>query len=101
MEVIDIDATHNQVELTNDASDPLKPKIRFEGNPSNVYDFHHTSVQQQRHQDCDKISSYMQSIGMDTTWWNNVKAGRQNPWEKLQKLDVNGQMRQFNTSTQA
>jgi hypothetical protein len=95
MQVIDVDVTHNQVELTKDATDPLKPKIRFEGNPANSYDFHNTSVQQQRYRDCDKVSEYMKTINLNTDWWERVKIGQQNPWEKLQKLDVNNQMKQF------
>ena len=95
IQVIDVDVIHNQVELTKDASDPLKPKIRFEGNPANPYDFHNPAVQQQRYQDCETVSQYMQSIGLDTTWWKNVKSGQQNPWEKLRILDVNNQMTQF------
>lgn len=95
MQVIDIDVIHNQVELTKDATDPLKPKIRFEGNPANSYDFHNVAVQQQRYQDCNTVANYMKSIGMDTTWWENIKIGRQDPWEKLKELDVNNQMKQF------
>lgn len=96
IQVIDVDVTHNQIELTNDATDPLKPKIRFEGNPANPYDFHNTAVHQQRCQDCDIISDYMKTIGMDTTWWERVKLGQQDPWEKLKQLDVNKQMIQYN-----
>jgi hypothetical protein len=95
MQVIDVDVTHNQVELTKDSADPLKPKIRFEGNPANSYDFHNMTVQQQRYRDCDQIADHMKKIGLSTEWWKNVKAGQQDPWEKLQKLDINNQMRQF------
>ena len=96
MQVIDIDVTHNQVELTKNFDDPLKAKIRFEGNPRNSYDFHNPGVQKQRYADCDVIAQYMEKIGMDTTWWKNVKAGTQDPWARLQELDVNQQMKQFN-----
>jgi hypothetical protein len=95
MQVIDVDVTHNQVELTKDATDPLKPKVRFEGNPANSYDFHNTTVQQQRYQDCDIIADYMKTLDLDTAWWLNVKSGQQDPWEKLKQLDVNKQMTQF------
>jgi hypothetical protein len=96
MQVIDIAVTHNQVELTKDTTDPLKPKIRFEGNPANSYDFHNPVVQQQRYLDCDTVSKYMKKIGMDTTWWEDVKSGKQYPWTRLQELDINNQMKQFN-----
>jgi hypothetical protein len=96
MQVIDVDVTHNQVELTKDASDPLKPKVRFEGNPANSFDFHNPQVAQQRYQDCEVVSRHMKTIGLDTTWWENVKLGKQYPWTRLQELDVNQQMKQFN-----
>jgi hypothetical protein len=95
MQVIDVDVTHNQVELTKDATDPLKPKIRFEGNPANSYDFHNPAVQQQRYRDCDLIATHMKTLDLDTTWWGRVKLGQQDPWEKLKLLDVNKQMTQF------
>jgi len=99
MQVIDVDVTHNQVELTKDTSDPLKPKVRFEGNPSNSYDFHNPKITQQRYADCDVITKYMKEHGLDTSWWENVKLGKQYPWIRLQELDVNDQMKQFNMKT--
>jgi hypothetical protein len=95
MQVIDVNVTHNQVELTKDATDPLKPKIRFEGNPTNPYDFHNPQVSAQRYRDCDVIAEYMRSTGLDTTWWERVKSGKNYAWQKLIELDVNNQMSQF------
>lgn len=99
MQVIDINVTHNQVELTKDSTDPLKPKKRFEGNPNNPYDFHHPSITKRRYEDCDIVSDYMKSIGLDTSWWENIKAGKQYPWTRLQELDINNQMKQFKMTT--
>jgi hypothetical protein len=95
MQVIEVDVTHNQVELTKDANDPLKPKVRFEGDPTNPIDFHHPQTSAQRHQDCYVIAEYMRKIGLDTTWFESVKSGKSYPWEKLIALDVNKQMSQF------
>lgn len=95
MQVLEVDVVHNQVELTKDATDPLKPKVRFEGDPTNPIDFHHPQTSAQRHRDCDVIAEYMRTIGLDTTWWENVKAGKNYAWEKLIALDVNKQMSQF------
>lgn len=95
MQVIDVNVTHNQVELTKDATDPLKPKVRFEGNPSNPIDFHHPQTSAQRYTDCDAIAAYMKTIGLDTGWWESVKSGKSYAWEKLVALDVNRQMSQF------
>lgn len=95
MQVIDVHVTHNQVELTKDSADPLKPKTRLEGNPANPNDFHNPAVQQQRYADVDVLAKHMRDQGMDTSWWNNVKSGQQYPWTRLQELDVNKQMQQF------
>lgn len=95
MEVIEVDVTHEQSELTGQDDDTSKSKIRFEGNPLNPYDFHNPQVSQQRYNDCESLSRFMHSIGIDITFWENVKAGKQYPWEKLIALDVNKQMSQF------
>lgn len=95
MQVIEVDVTHNQVELTKDATDPLKPKVRFEGDPTNPIDFHHPQTSARRYQDCDIIADHMRTIGLDTSWWESVKAGKNYAWEKLIALDVNKQMSQF------
>jgi hypothetical protein len=101
MQVIDVHVTHNQVELTKDSSDPLKPKQRFEGNPANPWDFHNPQIQQRRYADCDIIANYMKTTGADTSWWENVKSGKQYPWTRLRELDINKQMKQFNMKTDA
>lgn len=95
MQVIDVNVTHNQVELTKDSTDPLKPKIRFEGNPTNPHDFHNPQVSAVRYKDCDTVADYMRKIGSDTSWWESVKTGKNYAWQKLVELDVNNQMSQF------
>jgi hypothetical protein len=95
MQVIDVHVTHNQVELTKDSTDPLKPKTRFEGDPNHARDFHNLKVQQQRYTDVAHIATYMRDQGMDTSWWENIKSGKQDPWTRLQELDINKQMTQF------
>jgi hypothetical protein len=97
MQVIDVDVTHDQSELTGQADDTSKRKIRFEGNPNNAYDFHNTKVSVQRNRDCDTINQHLKSLGLDGSWWERVKTGEQYPWEKLIALDVNRQMKQFST----
>jgi hypothetical protein len=37
----------------------------------------------------------MKINGIDTAWWEQVKLGQQDPWEKLKQLDVNKQMTQY------
>ena len=95
MQVIDVNVTHNQVELTKDATDPLKPKQRFEGNPLSPEDFSNLRNVAQRMQDAETISEHMLKIGLDTTWWQNVKSAKQYAWQRLVELDVNKMMFQF------
>lgn len=95
MQVIDVHVIHNQVELTKDHTDPLKPKIRFEGNPNNPHDFHNYAVVNQRMADCERLSELVKSLGMDTTFWQNVKINKQDPWQRLKELDVNHHMFNF------
>lgn len=99
MQVIDIDVTHDQSELTGLDDDTSKRKIRFEGNPNNAYDFHNPRVSQHRYQDCETINQYLKAQGLDHGWWERVKSGEQYPWEKLIALDVNRQMNQFSAKT--
>lgn len=98
MQVIEVDVTHNQVELTKDATDPLKPKQRFEGNPGDPKDFGHLQNVNQRNQDADVIANHMIKMGLDTTWYQGVKKEENYVWEKLVLLDVNDLMYQY-TST--
>lgn len=93
--IVDIDVVHNQVELTKDSSDPLKPKVRFEGNPNNPWDFHNREVTEQRYADCNSVALYMMTRGIDISWWERVKNGQQDPWEKLRANDINKQMVQY------
>jgi len=95
IQIVNIDVTHNQVELTKDSTDPLKPKVRFEGNPVNPWDFHNRQVTQQRYNDCEIVANYIKTLGLDTAWWERVKLGEQDPWDKLRANDVNKQMVQY------
>jgi hypothetical protein len=95
MQVIDVDVVHNQVELTKNKKDPLKPKVRFEGDPTNPIDFHYPQNTFFRVGRCNAIAKYMQTLGLDTSWWEGVKSGENYAWQKLAELDINRQMNQF------
>ena len=38
----------------------------------------------------------MKENNLDLTWWNQVKAGEVNPWQKMEDNDPNGQTARFN-----
>lgn len=96
IEIVDIEATHERADLVGKEEDATdRARIRFEGNPANPYDFHNKQVANQRINDTEVIAKHMTSLGMDTTWWERVKTGKQDPWEKLRINDVNRQMVQY------
>lgn len=95
-ERIDVNVTHDRHDLTgNNEDETFKNRPMFEGNPRDPKDFHHISWTHLRLEETEKLSNYMQSNGIDITWWNNVKEGLQDPWEKLKANDVNNQMSCF------
>lgn len=96
MEIVDIYASHERADLVGKQEDATdRARIRFEGNPMNPYDFHNRQVTDKRIDDTDIISKHMDSLGLDTGWWQKVKTGQQDPWEKLKANDKNRQMVQY------
>jgi len=92
MKIIEVDVLHDRHDLTgNNADENAQKKHYLEGNPSNPQDFHNPTFQAWRLQATEHLSKYMVDRGIDTSWWGNVKAGKQNPWEILEKNDPNGQ----------
>lgn len=101
IQIIDVNVIHDRADLTKNNNDETqKSKIVFEGNPSNPHDFHNPAFSRARIADCEKISEYLRSKGHDMTWWENVKTGAQDPWEKLKANDINQQMVQFKLKAQ-
>lgn len=95
-ERIPVHVTHDRHDLTgNNNDDTYKNRVMYEGNPADSRDFHHPQWITRRMIDADKIATYMKSRGLDISFWENVKAGKQNPWEKLRANDVNKQMMQY------
>ena len=95
-ERIPVHVTHDRHDLTgNNNDDTYKNRIMYEGNPADARDFHNASWISRRMIDAEKIAQLMKSRGLDTTFWDNVKTGKQDPWEKLRANDVNKQMMQY------
>jgi hypothetical protein len=93
MEIVEIYATHDRHDLTGSNSDSTyKNRVMLEGNPNNPADFHHNSFGNARLVDAEKISLHLASIGKDVSFWTNVKLGKQDPFEKMKKNDINKQM---------
>jgi hypothetical protein len=95
-ERIEVNVLHDRADLTgNNLDATYKERELLEGNPSNPRDFHNPNMTRLRMQECDIIDEYLKSIGSNSTWWDCVKTGKQDPWEKLRENDINNQMRQF------
>jgi hypothetical protein len=93
---IEVNVLHDRADLTgNNLDATYKQRELLEGNPSNPRDFHYPPTSQIRLQECDKLNDYLKSQGLNPTFWDNVKAGKQDPWEVLRTNDINSQMRQF------
>jgi len=96
VETIDVEIEHDRFDLTGNNNDEnFQNRPMLEGNPKDPRDFHHPAWTQRRLQDAKTIIDYRQSLGEDVTWWANMQAGTQDPWEKLKANDPNKQMMQF------
>jgi hypothetical protein len=93
---IEVDVLHDRYDLTgNNADETFRNRPMLEGKPSDPRDFHSQQMIELRHQDCGKLAAYMVSKGLSIEFFENIFRGLQDPWEKLAKNDVNGQMVQF------
>jgi hypothetical protein len=97
-ERIDVWVTHDRHDLTGnnkDATFENRKMELLEGNPNNPRDFHNPAWIRLRIEETEKLNGFMKKQGLDTSWWENIKSGKQYPWEKLKANDVNNQMKQF------
>jgi len=93
---IEINVLHDRADLTgNNLDSTYKQRELLEGNPNNPRDFHYPALTQLRMQECSKLHAYLKSIGQATDWWDQILAGKQDPWQKLRENDPHAQMRQF------
>jgi hypothetical protein len=100
-ERIPVHVTHDRHDLTGNNKDQTfdsRNMHELEGNPNNPQDFHNIGWIQLRINETERLSQYMKFVGLDTSWWENIKTGKQNPWEKLAANDVNNHMKHFKLS---
>ena len=83
-ERIDVEFIHDRADITgNNDDETFQNRKYMEGNPQDPRDFAHVDMQQARVATAHKIAWYLNKIGVDTTWWEKVKEGTQNPFEKM------------------
>lgn len=90
---------HDRFDLTgNNNDETFANRPQLENQPGNPEDFHSPKWHYKRIYDAGKLADWLKAKGVDMTWWDNVKAFKQNPWEKLEANDINKQMTQSQTT---
>jgi hypothetical protein len=93
MERIDIKVEHRRFDLTGENRDKTyADRVIFEGNVADPRDLNHESHRKARFDNAKKLSKYMQSKGLDTSLFEQIVAGKLDPWAKMLASDVNKQM---------
>ena len=96
IKIIDVWVTHDRSELTGqDMDETAKQKQYFEGNPSDPRDFYSPLFTSGRQEDLLKLVTWMKQRNLDLTFYNNVQAGTQDPWQRMKENDPNHQTTQY------
>jgi len=96
MKIIDIDVTHDRADLTgNNADENANKKKYLEGNPNDPRDLYHHDFKLIRFVNAEKLSIYMRSQDIDTSWWEGVKIGKNDPSDLVRKNDPNNQTSRY------
>ena len=83
-ERVDFEFIHDRADITgNNDDDTFKNRKYMEGNPEDPEDFGHPDMQQARVNSAHKIAWFLEKIGQKSEWWENVKEGKQEPFEKM------------------
>lgn len=84
-ERIDVEFVHDRADITgNNDDETFQNRQYMEGNPEDPEDFGHPQKQQARVNSAHKIAWFLEKTGQgDLTWWNRVKEGKQDPFEKM------------------
>jgi hypothetical protein len=94
---IPVHVLHDRHDLTgNNRDETFENRPMLEGNPRDPRDFHSMAQMKKRHEDCDRLIKVLKNeYNHDTSFYENIFKGLQDPWEQLIKNDVNQQMVQF------
>lgn len=93
MRRIPVQVLHDRADLTGNNNDATYQQRRyFEGNIDDPLDFNHVTQRLHRWAAVKKLAEHMQSNSIDTTHWDDVAAGRRDPWASMLAADPNNQM---------
>ena len=83
-ERIDFEFIHDRADITGNNDDETFQNRRYmEGNPQDPKDFGHTDMQNARVNSAHKIAWFLDKMGTPSKFWENVKEGKQDPFEKM------------------
>lgn len=83
-ERVDFEFIHDRADITgNNDDETFKNRKYMEGNPNDPKDFGHTDMQNARVNSAHKIAWFLDKIGKPSEFWEKVKAGEQDPFEKM------------------
>jgi glycosyltransferase involved in cell wall biosynthesis len=84
MQNIDITVIHDRFDITgNNNDDTYANRPMLEGNPNDPRDFNHASWRNRRLKDAKRIRDYLEQHQQDTSWFDGVLAGTQDPWARM------------------
>ena len=83
-ERVDFEFIHDRADITgNNDDETFQNRKYMEGNPSDPKDFGHTDMQNARVNSAHKIAWFLDKMGTPSEFWENVKEGKQDPFEKM------------------
>jgi len=83
-ERVDFEFIHDRADITGNNDDETFQNRRYmEGNPQDPKDFGHTDMQNARVNSAHKIAWFLDKMGTPSKFWENVKDGKQDPFEKM------------------
>ena len=83
-ERIDFEFIHDRADITgNNDDETFQNRKYMEGNPQDPKDFGHTDMQNARVNSAHKIAWFLDKIGQPSEFWERVKEGKQDPFEKM------------------
>lgn len=81
---IPVKVLHDRHDLTgNNKDDTFEERVILEGKPNDPRDFNHEDQRRLRFNDAAKLAKWLEEQGRDMSWFTNVSAGKQNPWDKM------------------
>lgn len=83
-ERLDFKVIHDRADITGNNNDETFAAREYqEGNPEKEGDFNHERNRRARAASAAKLAWFMERTGRDITWWEMVKSGQQDPFEKM------------------